>query len=103
VATLIKNKRVSQDWNQLCTNSIDAKRSKTTKRAFSANQELKDAVMKHCGIHNEDETQFFWFFRPAFNGSIGLFLIENDSLRCKIFRVHADSKSFADWVAPLLS
>jgi hypothetical protein len=51
VATLVKKKQVCRDWNQLCTNLINAKQTKTTKRAFATNQELKDAIKKYCGNH----------------------------------------------------
>jgi hypothetical protein len=46
VVRLVKKKRVCRDWKDLCTDAIDAKRTETTKKAFSTNQELKDAVWK---------------------------------------------------------
>jgi hypothetical protein len=54
VATLVEKKRVCQDWNQLCTDVIDAKRTETTKKAFATNQDLQVAVKKYCGYKNED-------------------------------------------------
>jgi surface protein len=48
VATLMDKKRVCQDWNELCTDAIDAKRKETTKKALSTKDELQTAVKKYC-------------------------------------------------------
>jgi surface protein len=49
VVTLVEKKRVSRDWKQRCTDAIDAKRTESSKKAFSTNGELRDAVAQYCG------------------------------------------------------
>jgi surface protein len=49
-STLIEKKRVCRDWNQLCTDAIDAQRTEeTTKKAFTTEQERELDVKKYCG------------------------------------------------------
>jgi hypothetical protein len=56
VATLVQKKRVCRDWKQLCTDTIDAKRTETTKKMLSAKSELKAAVKKYCGYNQDTES-----------------------------------------------
>jgi hypothetical protein len=53
VKTLIEKKRVCRSWRDTCTDAIDAKQTK----AFSTNQELRQAVQKYCG-YNEATHSF---------------------------------------------
>jgi surface protein len=53
VETLIVKKRVCRTWRDTCTDAIDAKRTSTTRKAFSSNQELLEVVKKYCG-YTED-------------------------------------------------
>jgi surface protein len=50
VKTLIEKKRVCSTWRHACTEAIDAKQTSTTQKAFSTNQELRQAVIKYCGF-----------------------------------------------------
>jgi hypothetical protein len=57
VATLVEKKHICCDWNQLCTDAIDAKQTKTTQKVCRTNDQLSDAVDKYCG-YNEDTQEF---------------------------------------------
>jgi surface protein len=48
VVSLIQKKRVCRSWRDFCTVAIDAKRTPTTRKAFSTNQELRQAVETYC-------------------------------------------------------
>jgi surface protein len=56
VATLVEKKQVSREWKQLCTNAIDAKRTKTTQKTLQTKDELLDAVKIYCG-YNQNTRQ----------------------------------------------
>jgi surface protein len=47
VKTLIEKKRVCSTWRYACTEAIDNKQTK----AFSTNEELRQAVKKYCGCN----------------------------------------------------
>jgi surface protein len=49
VKTLIAKKQVCRSLRHACTEAIDAKQTPTTRKAFSTNQELCQAVEKYCG------------------------------------------------------
>jgi surface protein len=57
VVTLVRTKRVCRDWNQLCTDAIDDKRTETTRMVFRTSDELKDTVKKYCG-YNENTSEY---------------------------------------------
>jgi surface protein len=52
VKTLLEKKRVCSTWRHACTEAIDAKQPSTTQKAFSTNEELRQAVRKYCGYDN---------------------------------------------------
>ena len=54
VKTLVEKKIVCRNWRQICTEAIDAKRTK----AFETNKELTDAVDKYCGYRDCDHPIF---------------------------------------------
>jgi surface protein len=53
VKTLMEKKQVCRIWRDACTKAVDAKplTSTRTKKAFSTQQELRQAVKKYCGYH----------------------------------------------------
>jgi surface protein len=57
VATLIEKKRVCLEWQQRCTDAIDAKRTKTTQKTFQTKDELQATVKKYCG-YNKDTGEY---------------------------------------------
>jgi surface protein len=57
VKTLIEKKRVCSTWRDTCTEAINAKQTSTTQKAFSTNQELRQAVLKYCG-YDDDTTSY---------------------------------------------
>jgi hypothetical protein len=56
VATLVDKKMVSRNWKQLCTDTIDAKRSDATKQVFTTNTELRAAVATYCGYYSDEDS-----------------------------------------------
>jgi hypothetical protein len=48
VATLIEKKQVCQEWKEVCSDAIGAKRTETTQKVFSSNQELRLTLVKYC-------------------------------------------------------
>jgi surface protein len=53
VKTLIEKKQVCRTWRHTCTEAIDAKRTPTTRKVFTTNKELCDAVKKYCGYNSQ--------------------------------------------------
>jgi F-box-like len=51
VKTLIQKKQVCRIWRDTCTKAVDAKQTSTTRKAFSTNKELREAVKKYCGFN----------------------------------------------------
>jgi surface protein len=49
VGQLVKNKRICRTWRRLCTQAIDAKRTKATRRIFQTNGELRYAAIRYAG------------------------------------------------------
>jgi surface protein len=52
VKTLIEKKRVCRSWRDTCTETIDAKQTSSTRKAFSTNLELCQAVERYRGYGN---------------------------------------------------
>jgi Mycoplasma protein of unknown function, DUF285 len=51
VKTLIEKKEVCRIWRVNCTEAIDAKQTATSRKSFSTNHELCQAVKKYCGYN----------------------------------------------------
>jgi surface protein len=63
VKTLIEKKQVSRSWRVSCTEAIDAKRTASSRKSFTTNQELCEAVKKYCG-YNQDTHSYSQCFDP---------------------------------------
>jgi hypothetical protein len=51
VKTLIEKKQVCHSWRQTCTAAIDAKRTASSRKAFTTDQELHETLKKYCGYN----------------------------------------------------
>jgi hypothetical protein len=57
VKTLIKKKRVCRHWRQMGTKVIEAKRTSSTRKVLTTNQELCDAVGRYCEAKDPDAVE----------------------------------------------
>jgi surface protein len=64
VKTLIEKTQVCRSWRVHCTESIDAKQTSATRKAFSTSQELRQAVRQYCGYNQATRSCSSQLFTP---------------------------------------